>query len=60
MVTAVSNCISSAVKPMLAYTVLGPGGVLAYLGMKLDKDIVSSDLPDLTYEVGTTRLTSKI
>jgi len=57
IVTALSNGISSAVKPMLAYTVLGPGGVLAYLGMKLGKDIISSDLPELTFEAGSTRLT---
>jgi hypothetical protein len=34
IVTGLSNGITSAVKPMLAYTSIGPGGVIAYLGMK--------------------------
>jgi len=57
IVTALSNGISSAVKPMLAYTALGPGGVIAYLGMKLGKGLISSDLPELIFQAGSTQLT---
>ncbi len=59
IITALGNGITTAVKPMLAYTVLGPGGVFAYLGMKLGKELISSDLPSLSFAPGETTLNAE-
>jgi hypothetical protein len=57
IVTALSNSIATAVRPLLAYSVLGPGGVLAYLGLELGKRIIDPELPELTYERNAVELT---
>ena len=59
IVTALSNSISRTVKPLLAFSVLGPGGVLAYLGMELGQKLLKSELPELTYEQNNAELTDE-
>ncbi|HKJ99072.1 MAG TPA: DUF748 domain-containing protein, partial [Desulfotignum sp.] len=58
MVTALSKAIGSAVRPLLAYSVLGPGGVLAYMGMQIGKNLIKTELPELTFAPGSTVLTA--
>jgi len=58
MVTALSKAIGSAVQPLLAYSVLGPGGILVYMGMQIGKNLIKSELPELTFEHNSTVLTA--
>ncbi len=59
LVTALSNSITEAVKPLLAYSVLGPGGVLVYLGMEIGKRLVNTEIPKLTYENNIVELSAE-
>jgi len=58
MVTALSKAIGSAVQPLLAYSVLGPGGILVYMGMQIGKNLIKSELSELTFEHNSTTLTA--
>ena len=58
MVTALSKAIGSAVQPLLAYSVLGPGGILVYMGMQIGKNLVKTELPELTFAHSSTALTA--
>ncbi|MGB3221872.1 MAG: DUF748 domain-containing protein [Desulforhopalus sp.] len=57
-VTALSESITSSVVPMLAYTVLGPTGALAYFGMQMGKKLLNNELPELVYEPRAIELTT--
>jgi hypothetical protein len=54
--TALTTAIGAAVKPYLAYTVLGPTGALAYIGAKVGKSLLKADLPYLDFEQGSSEL----
>jgi len=49
IVTALSKSISVTVTPYLAYTVLGPTGAFAYLGVQIGKTLLSTDLPSIDF-----------
>jgi hypothetical protein len=52
--TALSKSISATVVPYLAYTMLGPTGALAYLGVQMGKTLLSTDYPAIIFaEQGT-------
>ena len=57
IVTALSGAITTSVTPYLAYTVLGPGGALAYLGFKAGQAIWNSSVPELSFGFGQAELT---
>jgi hypothetical protein len=57
--TALSKAITVAVTPYLAYTVLGPTGALAYLGVQVGRGLLDTDLPSLSFEMGQTELAEK-
>jgi hypothetical protein len=57
--TALSKAITVAVTPYLAYTVLGPTGALAYLGVQVGRGLLDTDLPSLSFETGQTELAEK-
>ncbi|MBM9605015.1 DUF748 domain-containing protein [Desulfopila inferna] len=59
IVTALSNSIATAVQPLLAYSVLGPGGVLAYLGLQIGQKLINTELPELIYEQNNAELTDE-
>ena len=47
--TALSKSISATVVPYLAYTMLGPTGALAYLGVQMGKTLLSTDYPAIIF-----------
>lgn len=49
VVTALRQAIGRGIVPALAYTALGPGGALAYLGMKIGGALLDSELPALQF-----------
>lgn len=57
--TPLSNAITIAVTPYLAYTALGPAGALTYFGTKLGKKMFETKLPTLEFEPGETGLTDE-
>ncbi len=59
IVTALSNSIATAVRPLLAYSVLGPGGVLVYLGLQIGQKLINTELPELIYEQNNAKLTDE-
>ncbi|PIE56123.1 MAG: hypothetical protein CSA34_05270 [Desulfobulbus propionicus] len=56
IVSTLSRAITAAVTPYLAYTVLGPAGALAYLGVKVGEKILDPNLPALEFQRGATKL----
>ncbi len=59
VVTAVTKAIIKGIAPALAYTALGPGGALAYLGMEIGRSLFSSDMPTLEYAPNASMLTNQ-
>ena len=59
IVTAVTKSIIKGIAPALAYTALGPGGALAYFGMKIGRSLFSTDLPSLEYAPNASMLTNQ-
>ena len=59
VVTAVTKAITKGIAPALAYTALGPGGALAYIGMKIGRSLFSTDLPTLEYAPNASMLTNQ-
>ena len=59
LITSMSTALITAVTPYLAYTVLGPTGALAYLGLKVGQALLTTNLPALEYEAGITALTEE-
>ena len=57
IVTALSKAIAVSVTPYLAYTVLGPAGALAYVGLKVGEAVIDMDLPHLEFAEGESELT---
>ncbi|MEA2114223.1 MAG: DUF748 domain-containing protein [Thermodesulfobacteriota bacterium] len=57
LVTALSKAIAVSVTPYLAYTVLGPAGALAYVGLKVGQAVIDADLPHLEFAEGESELT---
>lgn len=57
IVTALGKGITVAVTPYLAYTALGPAGILAYVGVKAGRKLFHSELPVLEFEHGALELT---
>ena len=49
IITALSKAIAVAVTPYLAYTVLGPAGALAYVGLKAGQAVIDTSLPSLEF-----------
>jgi len=47
--TALSKSISATVVPYLAYTMLGPTGALAYLGVQMGKTLLNTDYPAIIF-----------
>ena len=57
IVTAISKAITAGLAPYLAYTMLGPTGAIAYLGVSLGQSLLKTNFPALEYEPGVTALT---
>ena len=57
--TPITKSISVAVTPYLAYTALGPAGAIAYFGGKMGGKMLTSEIPVLEFEKGSTELTEK-
>lgn len=57
--TPLSNAITVAVTPYLAYTALGPAGALTYLGAKIGGGMLKTNLPVLEFEKVQTELTEE-
>ena len=56
LVTALSSAITTAVAPYLAYTVLGPAGALAYLGLQAGQAIMDTSFDVLAFDPGQIEL----
>ncbi len=56
LITALSKAITVTVTPYLAYSFLGPGGALAYLGMQAGQALIDSGFPKLEFESGISTL----
>lgn len=52
LTTALTKSLTVAVTPYLAYTFLGPTGALVYLGARVGKSLLETDLPDIQFDPG--------
>ncbi len=59
IVTALGKGITVAVAPYLAYTVLGPAGALAFVGVKVGQSLLQTELPVLEFESGSIELSEE-
>jgi len=57
--TAMTKAISKGLAPYLAYTVLGPTGALAYLGVTFGAKLLDTSFPPLTYASNISELTEE-
>jgi len=57
IITAISKAITAGLAPYLAYTMLGPTGAIAYLGVSLGQSLLKTSFPVIEYEPGVTALT---
>ena len=57
--TPLSNAITIAVTPYLAYTALGPAGALTYLGAKIGGNMLNANMPVLKFTKGQRELTTE-
>lgn len=59
LVTALGKALTISITPYLAYTVLGPTGALAYLGLKAGQALVNTNFPKLEFLPGVLDLNEK-
>ncbi|MEN8190472.1 MAG: DUF748 domain-containing protein [Thermodesulfobacteriota bacterium] len=56
IITAVGKAVTVTVTPYLAYSALGPAGVLAFVGAKVGQKLIDTELPVIEFEPGVRQL----
>jgi len=57
IITAISKAITTGLAPYLAYTMLGPTGAIAYLGVSLGQSLLKTNFPIIEFETSVSALT---
>ncbi len=57
IITALSKAITAGLAPYLAYTMLGPTGAIAYLGVSLGQSLLKTNFPIIEFEASVSALT---